>query len=424
MWQIVRKDLILLLRDRRALSTLLLMPLVFIAILGLSAGQVFGRSDRDDMIGIAVANLDGAELSQSLAAALKQRGGVRVTEASSEEAARRLVNAGHDAAAVVIGPLFSQRVAELTPRDLLDTRSGPLAGGAEALDIRVHGRMTLAVKEALVRDMVFAEAIRVIAPAVLRRNPITARLLEPPANGGTNGPEEGGGLPGGEGSAGRAGVEARSNGADGGDDGDPPIYGNVVFQVLVPSYTVMFMFFLINIMARSFLAERETGTLARLRAAPLSAAAVVTGKTAPFLAISLVQGGLLFLSGRVLFGMSWGPAPWMLIPVTAATALAATALGLLVAVLVRTDSQVTAYGNLLVITLAGISGCFFPREWMPEVMRQTSLVTPHAWALIGYEQLLTRETPDLARVMQCCGVLSLFAAAFALLGFAGFRRMK
>jgi ABC-2 type transport system permease protein len=412
MWRIIQKDLILLLRDRRALSTLLLMPLVFIAILGLSAGQVFGRSDRDDLIGIAVADLDGGELARDLVAALAQRGGIRVSRADDEGVAWRMVNDGHDAAAVIIGTAFSQRVEALTPVDLLDTKHGLLATGTEALDIRVRGRMTLAVKETLVRDLVFAESLRLIAPAVLRRNPITARLLEAEEIGDAKGPSGGGGSP------------ATQSTTQSAEPPEPPIYGNVVFQVIVPSYTVMFMFFLINIMARSFLAERETGTLARLRAAPLSPAAVVAGKTFPFLAISLVQGLLLFVSGRLLFGMSWGPTPWMLIPVTAATAAAATALGLLVAVLVRTDSQVTAYGNLLVITLAGISGCFFPREWMPEVMRQTSLVTPHAWALIGYEQLLTRQTPDLVRVMLCCGVLALFAGVFALLGFARFRRMR
>src|SRR5688572_10810215 len=32
---------------------------------------------------------------------------------------------------------------------------------------------------------------------------------------------------------------------------------SIVYESLVPSYTVMFVFFLVNIMARSFIAERE-----------------------------------------------------------------------------------------------------------------------------------------------------------------------
>jgi len=38
--------------------------------------------------------------------------------------------------------------------------------------------------------------------------------------------------------------------------------------------------------------------------------------------------------------------------------------------------------------LAGVSGCLMPRDLMPERMKQISLVTPHAWALDAYSQLL------------------------------------
>src|SRR5262245_19063036 len=90
--------------------------------------------------------------------------------------------------------------------------------------------------------------------------------------------------------------------------------------------------------------------------------------------------------------MSLGFHPWMLAPVMFTTSLAATALGLMVATAVRTDSQVSAYANFLVLTMAGISGCLMPRSWQPELMQQVGLITPHAWALVAYDQILN--TPD------------------------------
>ena len=132
--------------------------------------------------------------------------------------------------------------------------------------------------------------------------------------------------------------------------------------------------------------------------------------------ISLAQSTALFLFGRLLFGMSWGSQPWLLIPIVACTSLSATGMGLLIATLVRTDSQVSAYANFLVITLAGISGCFMPRDWLPEVMQNVSLGTPHAWSLIAYHEALTSSAPDLASVAEACGVLTLFAAVLATLG--------
>lgn len=195
-----------------------------------------------------------------------------------------------------------------------------------------------------------------------------------------------------------------------------------VYQELVPSYTVMFVFFLVTIMGRSFIHERDLGTLRRLQVAPLSPAALLAGKTLPFYIISLAQGAVLFVAGRLLFGMTWGTQPWMLIPIVACTSLAATGLGLLIATVVRTDSQVSAYGNIVVIGMAGISGCFVPRDWLPETLQQISLITPHAWSLTAFNQLLVSDTPQIAVVLQCCAVLLGFAALFFVVGCRQFQR--
>jgi hypothetical protein len=54
--------------------------------------------------------------------------------------------------------------------------------------------------------------------------------------------------------------------------------GNRVYQFFIPSYTVLFVFFLVNIMGRSFLGERDTGTLRRLRISPVAPIAILIGK--------------------------------------------------------------------------------------------------------------------------------------------------
>jgi ABC-2 type transport system permease protein len=197
-----------------------------------------------------------------------------------------------------------------------------------------------------------------------------------------------------------------------------------VYRQLVPGFTVMFVFFLVNIMARSFIHERQLGTLKRLRIAPLRPSSLLIGKTAPFFIVSLIQTAVLFLAGRFVWGMSWGNQPWLLLPVVVTTSLSATALGLLVATLVRTDSQVSAYANVVVITMAGISGCFMPRDWLPESIRVTSLATPHAWALIGYHEILSEKAPSLGVVTQSCGMLFGFSLFFFLLGCLLFSRAE
>lgn len=189
------------------------------------------------------------------------------------------------------------------------------------------------------------------------------------------------------------------------------------YQILVPQFTVMFAFFLVLTVGWLFVAERTHGTLVRLRAAPLSRGHVLLGKLLPCLFVSLVQGVFLLLAGRVVFGMSWGAEPLLLLPVVACTSVAAVGLAMLVASVAKTETQVAVYGTLLVLVLGGVSGSLMPRELMPETMKQASRVTPHAWALDAYAQLLGSPTPDVGVVAAACGVLLAFGAAFLALAW-------
>jgi ABC-2 type transport system permease protein len=282
------------------------------------------------------------------------------------------VDNGDRVAAVVIGPGFTQRADALDLRDVIAPRHGKLAGGLAGLDVAIRSRPTLTVTGSVVEQWVLAEALRVLLPHVARRSsPLLAGSIPPDVVAASSRPAP------------------LDSGKSAGPEDD-----NVVFNVLVPSYTVLFTFFLINLMARSLIHERQMGTLFRLRAAPISSSSVLAGQTVPFFMVSVVQGILLFVFGRALFGMSWGHSPAMLLPVLICTSLAATGLGLLTATLVTTEAQVSTYATLLVIGLAGISGCFMPRDWLPDLVRDVSLATPHAWALIAYDRLLVRPGAD------------------------------
>ncbi len=197
--------------------------------------------------------------------------------------------------------------------------------------------------------------------------------------------------------------------------------GNRVYQFFIPSYTVLFVFFLVNIMGRSFLGERDTGTLRRLRIAPIAPVAILMGKTLPFFVLSLVQTIILMVSGRLLFDMSWGPQPLLLIPIMLCTSATATALGLMFSTLAKTESQVSSIGNLILLSSAGISGCLVPRAWMPPMSQKISLFTPHAWALDAYSELLTKEMPRISTIGQSCGMLLMFSAMFFVVGLYRFR---
>ena len=189
------------------------------------------------------------------------------------------------------------------------------------------------------------------------------------------------------------------------------------YQILVPSYTVMFAFFLVLTVGGLFVAERRQGTLVRLRAAPITRWQLLMGKLIPCLLLSLFQGVFLLTAGRLFFGMSWGSQPLWLLAVVATTSLAAMGLAMLIAGLAKTETQVAVYGSLLVLVLAAVSGSLMPRALMPETMVHLSYVTPHAWALDAYSQLLLNESPEISIVVQSCLVLSGFGVGFLALAW-------
>lgn len=405
-WQITKKDLRLLARDRRTLFILVALPMAFISILGLSTGQLFSEREKARKVRLGVVREDESDLSGKLLTEVYKLRALEVQELDSRTVAKQELAEGKVDVIVFIGAGYQKRVEELDLGDLFYVDNGRLAGKLHSLDIHVEAGSFLASAAQIVQELVFAFALRTIAPDVLQRNDskLARQLFLRAKRAAAERADEIAAEPLAEGPA----TQSRAS---------------IVYQVLVPSYTVMFVFFIVNFMARSFITEAAMGTLNRLRIAPVTRTGLMLGKTIPFLLISLLQTLLLFAAGKALFGMSWGVDPWRLLPVMLCTSLAATALGLLTATMVRTDAQVSAYGNFLVLIMAGISGCLMPRSWQPELMQQIGLVTPHAWALIAYDQLLNRELPDLHVVRNCCLVMLAFTAGFFAVGWWRFRQL-
>lgn len=398
-WQITLKDLKLLCRDRYALTILLALPFAFIAILGFSTQEMLGWRDANQRLEVAVVNDDRGALSRELIEMLRAHSALELLPAIDRRAAEELLDRKYADAVLHVGPSFQRRVDQLKLADVLDTRIGRLAAGLETLDMQIIHRPTLFRAGEIARSVVYGETLRTVAPYVAGKNRLAARML--------------------------AGARRRAEEASAQPDAAPAYLSqpNEIYQLLVPSNTVLFAFFLVTIMSRSILAERDLGTLRRLRLAPVRSDGIVVGKTLPFLILSVAQTSVLLLAGRFLFAMDWGSQPWLLVPVVLCTSLAATGLGLMIATYVRTDSQVSAYATFVVLTMGGISGCLMPREFLPTSMQAVSLCTPHAWALMAYDEILTDQIPTATEVLAACAALLGFATLFFAVGWNRFRRI-
>lgn len=192
------------------------------------------------------------------------------------------------------------------------------------------------------------------------------------------------------------------------------------FQQNVPGYTIFGIFWIVSLLAGSVLQEKREGTFRRLLVAPMSRAIMLAGKLVPHYLISLLQITIMLGAAHLLFGMSLGPSPAGLVVVSLAAGATATGLGVLVAALARTEAQVGGLTTLLLLTLSAVGGCFVPRFIMPDWLRAVGLVTPHAWALDAYQDLLVRGY-GLLEVLPEVGALAAFAGVFFGIGVWRFR---
>jgi ABC-type transport system involved in multi-copper enzyme maturation permease subunit len=472
-WILAKKDLRLLLRDRRAVVILLAMPFIFILVLGLALGEGFGQKP-DDRLRVTLVDLDhgdpetmtqeavawcanalgegwgGVSLvvaahrdpwAQVVQHDLTDTAGIRVEIIRTREEAEQLIRDSQRSAIIVFGPRFSERVTRcsflvdgINPfgRDgiNLETAANGVNKESKELDFALFLDPTQKGAGSIIEQVAQVSLMRVILPWMIGRafeklaEPTFMSMLANEVPGGRLLPQEiktslGKGVQGALNKlfprynlTGKTWAALTKTSAKVGGGPRESAKKDVRYQVLVPSYTVMFAFFLVLTVGWLFVTERRQGTMKRLRAAPLTRGEILLGKLFPCFILSVVQGLFLLGAGYVVFGMSWGPDPLWLVAVVFTTSMAATGLALLVASVAQTETQVAIYGTLLVMVLAGVSGCLMPRDLMPEQMKELSRITPHAWALDAYTQLLLSPEPNLVTVGWSCAALAGFGALF------------
>ena len=155
-----------------------------------------------------------------------------------------------------------------------------------------------------------------------------------------------------------------------------------------PAMALFFLFFTVGSGARSLMAERRQGTLARLRASPMSPRVLLAGKALASFCLGLASMLTLVLASSILLGARWGQ-PLALLGVVVSAVLAMVGITALVVAVARTEDQAMAYSSAAAVVLALLGGNFVPIAQAPVVLRRLALVTPNGWALRAFSDLGT-----------------------------------
>jgi ABC-2 type transport system permease protein len=115
----------------------------------------------------------------------------------------------------------------------------------------------------------------------------------------------------------------------------------------------------------------------------------------------------------IIFGVNWGDPFGAVLILTFLAAVGAGA-GMLMGATFRNDQQASGIGVMVALGLAALGGAMFPLDLFSPTMQRVAHITPHAWALDGYAELV-RRGGNVVDIIPELGVLAAYAAGLLLL---------
>ena len=172
--------------------------------------------------------------------------------------------------------------------------------------------------------------------------------------------------------------------------------------------------------ATALVRERQQGTLARLRASPLSPTAIVLGKALACAGAIAVVAILLFTLAAVVFGVR--PTSWPLLALAVlAAALCFTGVMMLIASLGTTEDSVSGAGWAVMMPLMMFGGGMIPLFVMPGWMQSVSHFSPVKWATLALEGAVWRDF-SLAEMAPSLAILLAVGTVCFAIGTRAFAR--
>jgi len=403
---IALKDLQILFKDRGALLLLFLLPLVFIVVFSGALAAIGDVEPQDSRILLAVVDLDGAEAAHKLIDDIEAAGGVRVELYSDQEAAAQLDEGGLKRV-LTIPSGFSAHLED-GQQVTLSLRSHPDADSqeSEAIWLIIEGvARDMALERHIFASLQQMGEMQADAPEgaqvfSIERSMAQARsqfesaeeqpLIEIVQRLPNTSAEESEEMPEG-------------------------------IQLAVSGFTVLFIFLLAQTTARSIFDEKKAGSFRRLMAAPMSKASLLSGKMLPNFLTALFQAAVIFafaLIGMRLLGLtplSLGDNPWLVALIVVVIAICSVCLGILIAALAHTESQIGGLSGLLLWGMAILGGSFVPLFILEQFLGPLPKVVPHYWGNSALNDVLVRGLGP-AEVATELMVLLGFAAAFLMFG--------
>lgn len=412
----IRKELLLLVRDRGGLALLYLMPMALVTIMAVVQDAPF-RDFRDKQMSVLFIDQDGQGVGARVREGLLKAGPFTVIDASADlsmEAVHDAVRKGDHQVAII--------VPERATNTLNTGSAGTIArvfSAQDTLDGKdqrpdsalVQVLLDPTVKQAF-RELVNSHLAKILGEITSDRllNDMGAQIAELT---GTEAPQLKLDRP-------ILAVQVTTAGAELSGD---RVAGNST-QHNVPAWTIFAMFFIVVLLAGNMVKERSAGIMTRLLTMPGGAGERIAARMATYLLVCVSQAVLLLLMGVFvlpLLGLAaldlHGASLVLLLIVSIVVGAAATSFGLAVGAVSSTQQRSAVFGSTAVVILSAIGGIWVPLYIMPEGMKTIGRLSPLNWSMEAFNGVLLRHASAGEVVVQLAPLLlfTLICLSFAIL---------
>jgi ABC-2 type transport system permease protein len=164
--------------------------------------------------------------------------------------------------------------------------------------------------------------------------------------------------------------------------------GSPLATQMVGGWAMQFLLFALVASATSLFHERDLGIFQRILSGPVSRSGILWSKFLYGVALGILQLVILFLAGRILFGIEVGTRLPQLVVVCAFAAAACAAFGMVLASVSRTPEAARGLATFAILLMSALGGAWFPVSFMPAFMQHFSRLTLVYWSIEGFVQVL------------------------------------
>lgn len=385
---IALKDLKIMLKDKRSMAIVLLMPIILIFILGISLGSMFEDDDANiSQFKVGFVDQDKTDASKEVKEFLETdevEEYAQVVTGTEDKLRERLKN-GELAALIIVSENYEKNIDNKkdTSIRIIKDKGSELTSGITESILESYAKTyssVLASSEAAGDQL---EEYQLPGEAILEN--LKAILEDTRSYVGTD--------------------DMSNNGS-----------GITAMQYYSAAMIAMFILFVGMLGTTMIIEEREENTLSRLMTTRAGKATILAGKFLGLFILGLLIISIMLLITKFVFNVDWGNSMAGLLLLSAALSFSACGLAILIATMFRSSAAVDIINPVLIMGMAFIGGNMYPIYEMSPFLQKVGHLFLNNWGLRGYLYLMVNN--GLQSILLPSAVLFSMGVIFITIGVA------